>query len=317
MQKEHNKFALVILAAGLGSRFGGVKQLKKVGPSGEIIMDYAIHDAIEAGFNQIVFIIRKDIEADFMEAIGDRVKAVCAPRGVEVAFAYQDLQNLPAGFTCPGERKKPWGTGHAVLSCKDLLHGPFVVINADDYYGKSAYGNLRTYLQSLPEGSAGRYCMAGFRLGNTLSDHGGVTRGICRTDEHGSLLEVKETRNVEKKDGKAAVPQGDGWKMLENDLCVSMNMWGFTADVLPVLEQRFEAFLQTELEVPGSEYLLPDVMDELVAEGKAAIQVLPTEDNWYGITYQADAPKVEAVFREMTEKGLYAPDLYAGDFPKA
>lgn len=310
MRQGNQEYALVILAAGLGSRFGGVKQLKKVGPSGEIIMEYAIHDAMEAGFNKIVFIIRRDMEADFKKAVGNRIEAICAQRGVEVAYAYQQLQALPEGFICPEARKKPWGTGHAVLSAKEQLRGPFVVINADDYYGKAAYRNLFTYLKNLPEGAERQYCMAGFRLGNTLSDHGGVTRGICRTDESFRLLEVKETRNVTKLDGKAVIPKGDGWTELDGTACVSMNMWGFTADVLPVLEQRFAAFLSEELETPGAEYLLPDIMDKLVAEGKAAIQVLPTEDNWYGITYQADAPLVEAVFRQMAADGVYGEKLF-------
>ncbi len=310
MQKGNNEYALVILAAGLGSRFGGIKQLKKVGPSGEIIMEYAIHDAMEAGFNKIVFIIRKDIEADFMETVGNRVKTVCAAKGVAVAFAYQELGALPAGFVCPTDRKKPWGTGHAVLAAKELLHGPFAVINADDYYGKSAYNNLFSYLKNLPQDAKGQYCMAGFRLGNTLSDHGGVTRGICRTDENGRLLEVKETRNMTRRNGKAMIPHGEDWTELDANACVSMNMWGFTADVLPVLEQRFVEFLSDELETPASEYLLPDIMDKLVAEGTAAIQVLPTEDNWYGITYQADAPLVEAVFRRMVAEGIYKEKLF-------
>ena len=304
------EYALVILAAGLGSRFGGVKQLKKVGPSGEIIMEYAIHDAMEAGFNKIVFVIRKDIEADFMEAVGNRVEEVCTARGVAVTYAYQDLKALPAGFVCPADRRKPWGTGHALLTCSHLLHGPFVVINADDYYGKSAYKHLMAYLKNLPAQSAGQYCMAGFHLGNTLSDHGGVTRGICRTNEDLQLLEVRETRGVVKKNGKAAVPKDDGWEEVDGNACVSMNMWGFTADVLPVLEQRFVEFLRTELEVPNSEYLLPDVMDKLLAEGKAAIRVLPTGDNWYGITYQADAPLVEEVFRRMVDEGIYNERLF-------
>ena len=245
-----------------------------------------------------------------MEAVGNRVEKACAAAGVGVAYAYQDLQALPADFMCPADRKKPWGTGHALLACSHLLHGPFAVINADDYYGKSAYKNLMAYLKNLPAQSAGQYCMAGFRLGNTLSDHGGVTRGICRTDENFRLLEVRETRGVVKKNGKATVPKDDGWEEVDGDVCVSMNMWGFTADVLPVLEQRFVEFLKTELDVPNSEYLLPDIMDKLLAEEKATIRVLPTDDNWYGITYQEDAPLVEEVFRRMVDEGIYNEKLF-------
>lgn len=314
MAQNRSKYALVILAAGIGARYGGgVKQLKQVGPSGEIIMDYAIYDAMEAGFNKIVFIIRKDIEADFREVIGDRIEAVCRQRGVEVAYAFQERQDLPEGFVCPEDRVKPWGTGHALLACRGLLNEPFVVINADDYYGKSAYEKLFRYLRCLPADAKSRFCMAGFRLGNTLSDYGGVTRGVCCADENMMLTAVKETRGITKQDGQA-VADRDGTKtVLDNDSCVSMNMWGFTPDILPVLQQRFVGFLKENLQNPTAEYLLPEIVDRLLADGEAAVQVLPTEDRWFGITYREDAPLVAAAFHRMVEDGIYARRLY-GEF---
>ena len=307
MERE---YALVILAAGIGSRFGGVKQLKRVGPGGEIIMDYAIHDALEAGFNKIVFIIRKAIEDDFREVIGDRIEAVCAARGVPVEYAFQERQNLPGGYICPADREKPWGTGHALLSCKGLLNGPFVVLNADDYYGKQAFRDLLGWLKALPEDARGQYCMAGFRLGNTLSDFGGVTRGVCRTDSRNCLVQVTETKNIVRGEGGCGVQMGTLWKPLNMDDCVSMNMWGFTPDILQQMEVQFCHFLRDYRLEPKSEFLLPTVVDQLLAEHSASVQVLPTEDQWFGMTYQADVPPVTEAFHAMAEQGLYKPGLY-------
>lgn len=302
------EYALVILAAGIGSRFGGgVKQLKQVGPSGEIIMDYSIHDAIQAGFRKIVFIIRKDIEEDFREVIGSRMEALCRPLGVEIAYAFQELEDLPAAYACPAERKKPWGTGHALLACRDVLREPFVVINADDYYGKKAFGILLEFLRQLPENSRGRYCMAGFRLGNTLSDYGGVTRGICMTDGLGNLRQVRETRNIVKTPGGAAAGTGEP---LDLNSCVSMNMWGFTPDILPVLEERFQDFLAENLREPQSEFLLPVLIDRMLAENAASVQMLPTDDQWFGMTFREDIPAVVEAFRELVRQGVYEAGLY-------
>ncbi len=302
------EYALVILAAGIGSRFGGgVKQLKQVGPSGEIIMDYSIHDAIQAGFRKIVFIIRKDIEEDFREVIGSRMEALCRPLGVEIAYAFQELEDLPAAYACPAERKKPWGTGHALLACRDVLREPFVVINADDYYGKKAFGSLLEFLRQLPENSRGRYCMAGFRLGNTLSDYGGVTRGICMTDGLGNLQQVRETRNIVKTPGGAAAGTGEP---LDLNSCVSMNMWGFTPDILPVLEERFQDFLAENLREPQSEFLLPVLIDRMLAENAASVQMLPTDDQWFGMTFREDIPAVVEAFRELVRQGVYEAGLY-------
>jgi len=304
------EYALVVLAAGIGSRFGGVKQLKKVGPAGEIIMDYSIYDALEAGFNKIVFIIRRDIEADFREVIGDRIETVCADRGVRVAYAYQEREDLPGGFACPVERTKPWGTGHALLACKGLLNGPFVVLNADDYYGKDAFRRLLAFLKTLPADSDGCYCMAGFRLGNTLSDYGGVTRGLCQVDPKDWLLKVDETRNIVRTEAGAAVRIVDQLQPLNPNLCVSMNMWGFTPDILERMERHFVQFLQEHRMEPKSEFLLPVVVDHLLSEKKAVVKVLPTEDQWFGMTYQEDVPPVRAAFHRMVEQGIYKPGLY-------
>ena len=305
MQQE---YTLVVLAAGIGSRFGGgVKQLQQVGPSGEIIMDYSVYDAIHAGFNRILFIIRHDIEADFREIIGNRLESICTPRGIKIDYAFQELDDLPEGFTCPADRVKPWGTGHALLACRGMLDGPFVVINSDDYYGQNAFRDLYAYLRLLPEHQTGRYCLAGFSLGNTLSDFGGVTRGICMTDMEQNLRRIDETRNIIKTPGGARVRDG---RALPVDACVSMNMWGFTADFLDILEYRFKRFLSTMIDVPNSEFLLPEIIDQLLAGGQVIVRVLPTSDQWFGMTYKEDVPLVKAAFQRLTYEGVYLPGLY-------
>ena len=279
------KTTLVIMAAGLGSRFGGIKQLEPVGPNGEIIMDYSIFDAIEAGFSKVVFIIRKDIEEDFKEIIGNRVS-----EKVETEYVFQDLNNLPTGFTVPEGREKPWGTGQAVLSIKGVVDGPFAVINADDYYGKEAFVKVNQYLQN-PEDTDKRYnfCMAGFRLGNTLSENGTVTRGICEVDDNHVLLDVNETFEIER-DGDYAKAVRDGKNLkISLDQPASMNMWGFTAEFIDELDKRFVEFLSG---IAGNEmkaeYLLPSIVDDLIKEGSARVKVLDTKDKWFGVTYQED-----------------------------
>ena len=306
MKKERT---LVVLAAGIGSRFaGGVKQLQSVGPSGEVIMDYSIHDAIEAGFNRVIFIIRHDIQQLFNEIMGDRIRAVCLKKGVEVACAYQEKEKLPGGYVCPEDRIKPWGTGHALLSCKGMLHGGFAVINADDYYGKDAFVRAMEFLDGLEDGSEGTYGLIGFRLGNTLSEHGGVTRGLCRT-ENGFLTHIVETKNVVKTaDGARAEVFGE-IRDLSPDIPVSMNMWGFTPDVLDRLEERFLEFLEEKRTEPKSEFLIPSEMGVLLERGLARIRVLPTTSQWFGMTYAEDMPGVRAAFRTMTEEGTYTSPL--------
>lgn len=300
--------ALVIMAAGIGSRFGGgIKQLEPVGSNGEIIMDYSIHDAIEAGFNKIVFIIRKDIEADFRKIIGNRIEAVCAKRGVSVAYAFQSLEAIPEGFSVPKDRMKPWGTGQAVLTAKALVDCPFAVINADDYYGKEAFVKLHSFL--CDDQQKDTYCMAGFILKNTLSDNGGVTRGICKVDAEGFLTDVVETSDIVKTADGAAV---NGIPVDPNSY-VSMNMWGLRPEFMSVLEQGFVAFFQTAAkENPlKAEYLLPIYIGQLLREKKVAVKVLETKDKWFGVTYREDKPAVVESFRQLIESGVYPPALFA------
>lgn len=294
---------LLIMAAGIGSRFGGgIKQLEPVDEQGHIIMDYSIHDAIEAGFNKVIFIIRKDIEEEFREVIGSRISAICAEHNVTVDYAFQDINDIPGEL--PEGRTKPWGTGQAVLAAKDLIATPFIVINADDYYGKEGFKAVHNY---LVEG--GKSCMAGFVLKNTLSDNGGVTRGICRMDADHNLTEVDETKNIVKTvDGAEA----DGVK-LDVDSLVSMNMWGLTPDFLQTLEKGFAEFF--EKEVPANplkaEYLIPIYIGELLKKDQMSVKVLRTNDTWYGMTYHEDVAAVKESFRQMLAEGVYKEELFS------
>lgn len=298
---------LLIMAAGIGSRFGGgIKQLEIVGAHGEIIMDYSIHDALEAGFNKLVFIIRRDIEADFRQVIGNRVEAVCRGLGVEVQYAYQSLDALPAGITVPEGRTKPWGTGQAVLAAKELLREPFAVINADDYYGKEAFRKVHDFLLGYSSQRPMDFCMAGFILKNTLSDHGSVTRGICQVGGNDFLTNVVETRNIVKTAAGAAA----GGVELDPLCHVSMNMWGLTPKFLPLLEQGFTKFFQSDDLVNG-EYLLPTYIGQLLREERIAVKMLETHDQWFGVTYQEDRENVVESIKRLTEEGLYGEDLFA------
>lgn len=304
------KTALVIMAAGLGSRFGeGLKQLAKVGPGGEIIMDYSIHDALEAGFNKIVFIIRKDIEAEFKEVIGNRIEQIA-----EVAYVYQELDKLPEGFSKPADRSKPFGTGHAVLCCKDTVKEPFVVINADDYYGKEAFVKVHDFL--VKDHSAEeklQFCMAGFILGNTLSDNGAVTRGLCQVDEQGHLQKVVETGGLVKTADGAGIEKEDGTvEPTDAGVYASMNMWGFTPEMLDILEANFVEFLQSIPEGDlKKEYLLPAVVDAQIQAGKAEVSVLETKDRWFGVTYKEDKPFVMKSFQALVDAGVYKEKLFS------
>ena len=298
------KTSLVIMAAGIGSRFGqGIKQLTKVGPSGEIIVDYSIHDALEAGFNKIIFVIRKDIYDDFEEIIGKRISKLC-----DVEYAFQEMEDLPEGFTVPEGRVKPWGTGQAVLACKDLIHEPFAVINADDYYGKEAFVKVHDFLMGHANDQY-QYCMPGFVLENTLSDQGGVTRGICKVDGNGHLTEITETPNIIKKNDEMAVSEDDGKEIPLSSLA-SMNMWGVTPDYLKILEDGFVEFLKNIPEGDlKAEYLLPIIMEGLLKENRATISVLETHDKWFGITYAADRDKVIEEFKRLVDQGIYPSPL--------
>ena len=289
------KISLVIMAAGIGSRFGGgIKQLEPVGPNGEIIMDYSIYDAIKSGFNKIIFIIRKDIEKDFKEVIGNRIEKICNNLNIEVYYAYQELDNIPSDFKAPKDRKKPWGTGHAVLSCKDIIKEPFVVINADDYYGKDSFKNIYEFLNE----NNNEFCMAGFKLKNTLSDNGGVTRGICQVDKNDYLSEIIETSNIIKVGEKAVVEDRE----IDINSNVSMNMWGLTPEFINTLEQGFIKFLEKEVNNIKSEYLLPIFMGELLKENRIKVKVLETKDKWFGVTYKEDKEFVKNSFKELIEK---------------
>lgn len=302
------KTALVIMAAGIGSRFGkGIKQLAPVGPNGEIIMDYSIRDALEAGFNKVVFIIRKDIEKEFHEIIGEKIS-----RLTEVAYVFQELDDLPEGFVKPADRVKPWGTGHAVLCAKKALKEPFAVINADDYYGKEAYVKVHDYLvQDKEDDGRLHICMAGFRLGNTLSDNGAVTRGICRIED-GKLTGVTETHNIYKVPSGAQEWKEDGTKQdLDVKSLVSMNMWGLTPDFTDALEEGFVRFLSGLGEGDSKkEFLLPEFIDRMIQQKRAAVEVLETKDTWFGVTYQEDKAAVMAAFSDLVAKGVYPEKLY-------
>ncbi len=297
------KTTLVIMAAGMGSRFGGIKQLEPVGPSGEIILDYSVFDAIEAGFQKVVFIIRKDIEEDFKKIIGNRME-----QQIEVEYVLQDINNLPEGYVKPEGRTKPWGTGQAVLSCLGIVNEPFVVINADDYYGKEGLKKVNEFLQNPPLcDKKYHFCMAGFRLGNTLSENGTVTRGICNVSEEGTLLNIEETMDIAKKGTVAVTPL----KTIPFDQPVSMNMWGFTPDFIEELKERFTIFLDgIKGNEQKAEYLLPSIVDELIKEGKAQVTVLDTNDKWFGVTYKEDKEYVVKSFKELVEKGIYPEKLF-------
>ena len=304
-----SKATLVIMAAGIGSRFGGgIKQLAPIGPNGEIIMDYSIYDALEAGFDKVVFVIRKDLEKDFKEIIGNRIK-----KEVEVAYAFQELDDIPEKFSGKFTgRTKPWGTGQAILCCKDVVDAPFLVINADDYYGKEAFKEAYSYLTNLPSADIMQICMVSFVLKNTLSDNGGVTRGVCEVDGHGMLADIEETHNIEKEDGKAVIHKEDGDVFLDVDSPVSMNMWGFTRSILDEIKAGFPAFLEKGIkENPMKcEYFLPSVVSDLLAEGRATVRVLESEDKWYGVTYKEDKPVVVAAVQALKDEGLYPQKLW-------
>lgn len=304
------KTTLVVMAAGIGSRFGGgIKQLEPVGPSGEIIMDYSIHDALEAGFNKVVFIIRKDLEKDFREIIGNRMEKL-----VETAYAFQEIDDLPAGFTKPADRTKPWGTGQAILSCKDLVNEPFAVINADDYYGQEAFQLIHDFLVNTEDGDKYQYAMVGYLLKNTLTENGHVARGVCETDAHHKLTAITERTRIERHAEGPAYTEDDGvtWHSLPEDAPVSMNLWGFSASILKELKERFPVFLDENLKKNPlkCEYFLPFVVDELIREGKAEVTVLKSHDRWHGVTYKEDKPVVMKAMQDLKDAGKYPQNLW-------
>jgi len=298
--------SLVIMAAGMGSRFGGIKQLEPVGPSGEIIMDYSIYDAIEAGFNKVIFIIRKDLEKDFREIIGNRIEKL-----IPVEYVFQELDDLPTGFHKPEGRTKPWGTGQAILCCKDVVKEPFAVINADDYYGKEAFHKIYQFLNDSSY-HENQYCMAGFVLGNTLSENGTVTRGVCK-GENGVLKDIHETSGI-KREGDHAVATDDAGNVTSLDLnsLVSMNMWGFKPGLFSELEKGFVQFQEslTDADRMKKEYLLPEVIGGLIKKQKIEVFILKTSDRWFGVTYREDLEAVVRSFQELVNRGVYPSKLF-------
>lgn len=299
---------LIIMAAGIGSRYGaGIKQLAKMGPNGEIIMDYSIRDAKEAGFNKVVFIIRKDIFEEFEEIIGSRIKDQ-----IDVEYVFQELDDLPEGFEVPEGRTKPWGTGQAVLCCKDIVKEPFVIINADDYYGKEAFTKLHDFLVDYTPEKANAFCMAGFILKNTLSENGSVTRGVCELNEKGYLTAVHETHNIVKTADGAAVDTEDGLRAINPKSYVSMNMWGLTPEFVDILEAGFKEFFETmeDKDILKAEYLLPIYIDELLQADKVSVKVLDSHDKWFGVTYKEDKDYVVKSFAKLIEDGVYAEKLF-------
>lgn len=283
---------LIVMAAGMGSRFGGLKQIEPIGPKGEALLDFSVYDAKEAGFNKVVFVIKHAIEKDFKDTVGKRIEKI-----IDVDYVYQETDKLPEGFVCPKDREKPWGTGHAIYCCKDIVDTPFAVINADDYYGKSAFKAIYGHLKN----ESGDYSMVGFRLKNTLTENGTVSRGVCNV-ENGYLTGITERTKI--KDCKYT-EDGENWTALAEDTLVSMNMWGFTTDIFDYLGRDFNEFLKNFISVPKSEFYLPSVVADLISKDIKKVKVLIAEDKWYGVTYKEDKEQVVKALREKIENGEY------------
>lgn len=300
---------LVIMAAGMGSRYGGLKQIDPVDAAGDIIMDFSVYDAMQAGFKKFVFVIKEAIEKDFKEVIGNRIEKLA-----EVHYVFQELHKMPNGTEIPEGRVKPWGTGHAILCCKDVLDAPFAVINADDFYGRDAFVQLYNHLINIEEVSPMKIAMVGYVLENTLTDNGHVARGVCRVSEDGYLQKIDERTMIQKIDGQAHYSEdgGESFVPVANDAPVSMNMWGFPLAYLRALEEKFPLFLSTTVkENPlKSEFYLPVVVDELLKEDAATVKVLHSADKWYGVTYKEDKPEVMAGIQSLKDAGLYPQDLW-------
>lgn len=297
---------LVVMAAGIGSRYGGLKQIDPVGPSGEIVIDYSVYDAIRSGFEKVIFIIRRDIEEIFREKVGRTIE-----KQVDTAYVFQELDRLPDGVVCPPDREKPWGTGHAVLCAADEITGPFSAINADDFYGAGSFGLLADYLASAGDRD-GKYdcCLVGYVLGNTLTDHGHVARGVCQTLD-GRLTEIVERTCIQKfADGVKYTEDGENWVEIDPETTVSMNMWGFTTGFLDELRTGFDEFCRTSLNKPKSEFFVPILVNDLIVAGKTSPKVLVTGEQWYGVTYQEDKPSLKAAINQMVASGKYPESLW-------
>ena len=303
---KHSGTSLLVMAAGMGSRYGGLKQLDPVGPAGEVLLDYAVFDAKQAGFERVVFLIRKNLEVDFRKAIGKRYEGKLA-----VDYAFQEIEDLPNGFSVPVGRKKPWGTGQAILAAKKVIEGGFVAINADDFYGREAYRLLQAHLISPEEQGKGSFAMAGFRLDQTLSDHGTVTRGVCQRDADGFLVGVEEFFDLRKEGGKGV---GKSHSELVGKFTgedpVSMNCWGFNASIFPLLQEGFEKFLAQAGSSEKSEYLIPNAVGGWIQEGRARVRVLPTGDKWAGMTYPEDKKLVADYLAGLVADGTYPQPLF-------
>ena len=304
-----NKPVLVIMAAGMGSRYGGLKQIDPISDQGEIILDFSLYDAYMAGFEKAIFIIKRENEEDFRALVDER-----AGKHMEVAYAFQELTDLPSGYEVPEGRVKPWGTCHAVLSARHLIDGPFAVINADDYYGPGAFQTMYNYLETAADDDKYRYCMVGYQLPNTLTENGHVARGVCSVNEAGQLADIVERTKIMRRDGVIQFTEDDGdtWTDLPEDTTVSMNFWGFTRSFVDEMEARFPAFLDKAMvENPmKGEYFLPGVVDQLIKEDKATVRVLTSEDKWYGVTYKEDKQGVVDALQSMKDKGLYPEKLW-------
>jgi UTP-glucose-1-phosphate uridylyltransferase len=298
------KPTLVIMAAGMGSRYGGLKQIDKIGPGGEIVIDYSIFDAIRAGFGKVVFIIRKDIEEAFREVVEPNIRG-----RIPFAYVHQELTALPSGFTAPADRKKPWGTTHAILQCRQTVQEPFGVVNADDFYGRTSFQLLADTLMSRPV-EAREYALIGFRIKNTLSEHGAVSRGVCEVDSRNRLTKIVERVKIERRGGPIQVEIDGAWHNLPENTPVSMNMWGFTPALFEDLDREFRTFLQTQATNPKSESYIPATVDSLIQQGRASVEVLDSPDAWLGMTYPEDKPTVGAGIRKLIAAGQYPERLW-------
>ena len=302
------KPTLVVMAAGMGSRFGGLKQLTPIGPAGQLLIDYSVYDAIQAGFGKVVFVIKHAIEKEFKELLGNRIA-----QKIPVEYVYQELDKLPDGYTVPDGREKPWGTGHAILCCRGVVNEPFMVINADDFYGRESYRILAEFLANEQKGEKMSFAMAAYILENTLTENGYVSRGICSVDAQGKLCGLVERTHIELVDGKAQYSDDDGktWMPLPEGCAVSMNAWAFPVEMLERLEKRFCAFLQTAVQENPmkAEFYLPFAVNDMMGDGEAETAVFQTRDRWYGMTYAADKLDVEKAIRNMTEQGVYPAEF--------
>ena len=299
------KPTLFVLAAGMGSRYGGLKQLDTLGPSGETIMDYSVYDAIRGGFGKVVFVIRKDFEDDFRRLVLSKYQG-----HIPTEVVFQSINDLPEGFVCPADRTKPWGTNHAVLMGKDVINEPFCVINADDFYGRDCFAVMGRFLSELPDGARGTYSMVGFRVANTLSENGKVSRGVCNVNDLNHLTTVVERTEILRRDGQVCYKDADDWVGIADNTPVSMNVWGFTPDYFEYSVSYFKDWLAENIDKPKSEYFIPLMVNKLINDGTATVEVLDTTSKWFGVTYAEDRPGVVAKIRQLVDEGVYPEKLF-------